>query len=557
MSKSAAPSEPNNRLDITGARLPGTLRESWHAATRPGYAIPVAVFLLLSVMLTGLKVIRNQDFQGDTAIFFQLTENIANRGVPVSQVFANTQGYLESHLLSMPADQMAKNPLAPPAAVERNMLSFHAYFILYPIAVLAKFLSPEIVLLSLYVLSFTGMLLLAYFTLRRHNLPVAAAAIFCLLVVSHPAWSESLLWGQIHPDRYFMFAGFLFMCLASRERTSRIAFIATALLCLSINERAAIVAGGFLLLQVLLYWGDQKGDRTFRLALSIGLLLAGVLILKLMISNEYYSTFLPTNVGQLLGEFQSPAFAEKARLFLLVNSPLLIVALFDWRAAMIAAVLMLPNLVGNFGGAEKIGWSTSYHSYYFPALVWAALMGYAAAFRKATAIKRVGAFYVAAACVALFLSMIGPYSFATPSISPANISNTFLVKFPQQVNLYLNRDGLQWAARGDEVRQAIPEGSIVSTPEALMPYLYHDRTIRELPVGIDRADYAVLTIVRNKNDTLTYGGVTTFLGPAEETKINRLIVARMKKDGYDFAHPTFLPDFPSFAVLKRDHGASG
>lgn len=45
--------------------------------------------------------------------------------------------------------------------------------------------------------------------------------------------------------------------------------------------------------------------------------------------------------------------------------------------AILALGALVPNLLGSIGGAEKLGWTTHYHSPYFPFLVLAVLLGYA------------------------------------------------------------------------------------------------------------------------------------------------------------------------------------
>ncbi len=222
MSESDPSEEPAKGARHLGGVLLTTTRIGILRATaNREYLIGVFIFLALFLTLTSLKMILIDDRRGDTAVFFQLVENVANRGAPVSQVFANTQGFIESGLLTMPAEQIARNPLAPPSLAERNMLHFHAYLILYPIAVFARFLPVELVICSLYILTFVGMVALAYFILRSKAVSIAGACLFCLLVVSHPAWSLGLL-GQFYPDRLFVLAGFVFMYLVSRNETSRV-----------------------------------------------------------------------------------------------------------------------------------------------------------------------------------------------------------------------------------------------------------------------------------------------------------------------------------------------
>jgi hypothetical protein len=521
---------------------------------RVEYIAVVGLFLILTVMLTSLKVIRIDQLKGDSATQFQTTENIAFRGVPVSNVLESVYAYVfQSGLVTMPAEKMAKDPLAPPPASERNLLGFHAYLILYPIAAFVRILPVNVVLLTLDVICFTGIVVLSYFMLRSRGIPIVAAAVFCLAIISHPAWSEGLLSGQFYVDRLFILAGFVFMYLASRDQTPRPYLFAAAVVCMSINERASLTAGIFLLVYVALYWKDIKTDRSLKLGLSVAMLLYGWLIVKFVIgSNPYYSTFMPASMGDVIARFNQPAFAENARLFILVCLPLLLIALFEPRAAAIAIIMLLPNVLGTIGGAEKVGWSTHYHASYFPALIWAALVGYIAAFRMATTRKLLPVFYAGAGVAVLYLGMLNPYSPHQVSFSPANIDNHFIFQFKRQAQGYLSSAGLAFAALGNDVRAAVPEGSVVTTIEAGMPLLYRNRTVEFLPVDIDRADYAVLEITSAPGQPMTYGGVISYLGPDESVKVNRVIAERMRKDGYDFAHAKLVTGL-GLAIVKRIH----
>jgi hypothetical protein len=78
-----------------------------------------------------------------------------------------------------------------------------------------------------------------------------------------------------------------------------------------------------------------------------------------------------------------------------------------------------------------------------------------------------------------------------------------------------------------------------------MESLYSGRTLRFFPIDIDHADYAVLF-----HSGADYGGVVNFLGPAETAKVNAMIVARMQRDGYDFAHPVYVAGNGLVAVRR-------
>jgi len=69
----------------------------------------------------------------------------------------------------------------------------HSYFVLYPIAVLAKIFPVESAVQTVFVLSFTGIVALSFLILRRSSVSVAIAARFGIAIVAHAAWAESLL----------------------------------------------------------------------------------------------------------------------------------------------------------------------------------------------------------------------------------------------------------------------------------------------------------------------------------------------------------------------------
>lgn len=527
------------------------------ALAAPGLFIPVILFSILFIALTTVKVLTVPG-GGDTASFMQLAENIASRGLPVSQVDTAVLSLFQSGTLSMTADEIAKNPLAAPSASEEfNILHYHAYFILYPIAIFTKLFPSDIVLLTFYVLSFAGIVAMAYFVLRAMGVASMAAALFCLLIVTHPAWSEGVLFGQFYPDRMFVLCGFVLMYLATLGKSARVAVFLAALCCMLVNERGALVAGEFLVLYAVLYWRKPETDRIFNIGLGAFLGLYGMFVIKAISgTNHDYSSFLPTSLPQLIANFSRPEFTHGAILFVIINGLFLLFALFEWRAALIAAIIAVPNVIGNLGGAEKVGWITHYHDFYLPALVWAAMLGYAAAYRELTMHKRMPAFYVSAVAILAMVGAIDPYSAPRPSVSVANLSNNFIFKFTRTAQTYLSAAGLRYYQVHQQVRNAIPEGVSITMPEGFMALLYHNRTVEFFPLGIDKADYAVVTMA-STNKGPVYGGAITYLGAAEQEKINRTLVTRMARDGYDFAHPMLLEGLPSAAIIRRVHNAVG
>ena len=510
------------------------------------YAIPAAIFLLVSITVIALKLLRVDQMQGDSALFFQVTDNIAAHGSPTSSVFAYVWAYLHSGLIKMPAAVMSGNPLSLPQDPNENVLRLHTYFILFPLGLLAKIIPTRVVLLSAFVLSFTGTVLLAYALLIRRGVGVVAAALFALIIVTHPAWGDSLLFGQFYPDRLFVFFGFALMVLAVSRKPNRIWLVAAAIACASVIERGGMIAGIALMLYALLY-RKTATDATFKFWLGAASLVFGELMLKFVVINDFYGKF--ASVSRMLHEWQRPQFIEEAVVFGLINLALLVIAAFEWRAALISLAVMIPNIFGSFGGSEKIGWTTHYHSYYLPVLIWAAALGFVNAYRMAKERGAWKTFYAAASCVLLYLALIEPYSLPI-AFSPARIAQTFVPKLQEEAQVYLSPQGMDLYRRDSAIAAAIPEGASVSTPESAMPYLYRGRTLYFLPMGIDSADYVILSFQKDASGNITYGGVLSARGPAEQERVNALILRRLRRDGYDLAHPTEIPTL-GLAVVKR------
>jgi hypothetical protein len=210
---------------------------------------------------------------------------------------------------------------------------------------------------------------------------------------------------------------------------------------------------------------------------------------------------------------------------------------------------MVPNIFGSIGGAEKTGWSTHYQDTYMPALVWAALLGYCTLFRKVLVRSRPWVVYAGTATLIAFLSLIDPY---TGTFAVSNIENTFEFWFPREAQSYFIPGPLQAAAIGPQLRNVVPEGSIVTTIEQGMPFLYHNRTIEFFPVAVDTADFAVVVLAATVQGQNSYVGAVDFLGADETKRVDQALMQRMRRDGYDLEHPILVVP-GGIAVLQRRH----
>jgi hypothetical protein len=462
----------------------------------------------------------------------------------VGQVVAAAIDFADSNLSTMTAQQIAANPLLPTGPLEANHFAFHFYAVLYLVAPLVRLFGAERVLFGMFVGSFTGMILIAYVALRKSGVGSVASILFCIAIVLHPAWTQGLDW-QFYPDRLFLVFGFAFMIAITNASARWPLQLALGILCALIDERAAITAGLFLLAYATLYWRDRPVRLSVvQLACGAALVVYGSLLVKLFLPANFYSgSFLPSSLGGLIARFQLPSFAAEAIILIIVNAGFLILGLADWRASAIAFFLMLPNIVGNIGGAEKVGWATHYHDEYFPAVVWAGLCGLIALKRSAIAHRFPATPAFGAMGVAIFLFFLDP---ATGTFSMQRIQQSFFTSFPADVAAYSSPSGVATELWGSELERVVPPGATVTAIETAMPALYRGRRIEFYPIDIDHAGYAVIGRLPDGSFT----GAISFLGAEETRRINAVLTQRMRRDGYDLDHPVYsAPN--GIVVLKR------
>jgi hypothetical protein len=517
----------------------------------------IAIFLLFitAIIIGSINTEKwNQSQQGDAAMIFQLTQNIAQTGKPVSNVFAAIEHAFKNNIFTMDLDHYKQSELSPPKENEKNYFTIHTYFLLYLIAPLTWLFSADNVIIYLTSFSFFGMIYLAYAFLRSHKVPLVSAILACLLVIAHPAFSQSIQ-GQPYVDRFFLFIGFLFAYYFTRENQNRYILILTGILCL-MHERTALIAGIFAIGYILLNWYNIKYHKRIKLSIGLSLIILSILFQKVFITSGYYDTFLPHNYHELIRRFSDSNFMSALSLFSIFNILILIlIAVFHWKSATIAFVIMLPNIIGHIGGnGEKVGWLTHYHSNYFPVLVWAGCMGLIH-FSKWSSPRRWRVIFQVSSLAFLLILFLGlnpdqhrPIEYSLSK----NINNNILVKTAIEYPTYY---GDQHYARDlgilkQQIIDAVPENTVVSIPEGVMPILYKNRTLNYFPIGIDTADYAVLTIQGVDGTNYKFGGAFSYLGPEIQLDINKYLIERMKTVGYDFEHPTIISSV-GIAVIKR------
>lgn len=468
----------------------------------------------------------------DLATLYEVIESIGRTGRPWTYNQATWWYFRKIDVTGTRAEEFCSGIEKFTAPVNLRPLNFfvstHANVILYLLAPFAYLIGAPIVVTALTILSYVGIVALIYVFLRRMGTSTPASISFSLLVMAHPFWSESLQY-TAYVDKWFPFSLLLFAVSLGWGRTIP---ILAGSLCVLIGERGAVYLGAFMIAYALLMMEGKPLVRRLQLAgLGAGSIILGLLLVALVTANPDNASFLTSSFGN----YTRPEFQARLLNFAAYNGPFLFVALIgDWRAALIAFGAMIPNIHGDIGGAEKLGWATHYHSYYFPVLIWAAASGFSRIEAWVRA-KKPGRFEgillpLGAALLALLYFAADPYT--PPSHSALSWQRLSESIFPRIAYSVLHH-GTITRSRGHflaEMEAAIPPGTKVSTTALFMP-LYRNRQLDIFPLNLDGADFVVVG-AGEKDGRVHYSGLTSYISQDNQKAMMECALIRMRQLGF-------------------------
>jgi hypothetical protein len=152
---------------------------------------------------------------------------------------------------------------------------------------------------------------------------------------------------------------------------------------------------------------------------------------------------------------------------------------------------MLPNIVGNIGGAEKTGWLTHYHSYYFPILSFSAAVGFVNIYNKFIKNDAVHTFSRKGAIVVVVMVSIFVvhYKLVTEKTGMSPFASMKVAAGNLRDRLSVHPTG--YAIRNNSVAM-FRQGATVATDELGMALLHDHVSVSFFPVGAEEADYLFL-----------------------------------------------------------------
>jgi len=517
--------------------------------------------------------------QLDTAMMLEVTDSSARYGTPFSQASA---AILDARRTwTMQAEAVCKDPLAPgPESYpngRQDALKQHAYYFGYILAPLTMLFSVNTAVTATQALALTATLLLVYWTLRQEHVNPLGSAVFCALVVAYPVWSLSLS-DDFYMDRYFPPLALTFLILLYRLlwKTPRrggillLGAIVIGGLAALTNDRSMLYVMGITAGMIMLAGPNRIRNhwKPIAVLLVFCIVLGSALAYYLKVLNVGSVDSIPTvgaGIANFYDNMRNPApfrfgqsYADLTIKFLFENAVLFgIWGIFSWRFMLLALGAMLPNMVTTLGGAEKIQFSTHYHSQYLPVLLFAVALGFASVWQRWRWRAARSGVCLGAAVLGLGLLTFSPgqpgWKFGW------NAQNTGILPvwtFYQQGS----RSGVDTHLReANAITAAVPRGVTVTSISAVATALNPDRHWLFYPIGIDTADYAVTFYQKDDTGNPYFGGAVNYTGLGgyfggavsyvDQGKLLDLcLTQRLEKDGYNVRNPTIIG---SYAVLKR------
>jgi hypothetical protein len=509
--------------------------------------MPTIVIVSVSIILTIIKVRSGSYFQGDTGNYYILLENI-HRGLgPYNQFMATLVQYSYiDQLHSINVIEFCKKSFDAVAhgAEDFNHFRFHYYPILYPLSILLYAFSAPYVTHFIDIFSFISFLYLAYYILVKNNCGSIASLLIIIVISFHPAWSWSIQ-GAPFPDRIYLPFGLLAFYLIDFKNSTKYGILALTI-CGMIVEKVILYSGIFLILHTILFYRKNKNIAA-RLAFGLFMILVFELLKRYQLTaNPYYESFINLSPSALINLFKQSYFFNGTLSFLLVNLPFLLVILIKSpRLFIITFAMMIPNIIGNIGGAEKTGYFTHYHTLYFPFLIYSFCISMSE-IQKDLLKKNPALKYLQYLLLLLVLAYFYGISFSQSQKIVLNYKNdvSYLSYFSR---IYKDKNNYEFITQ--QVDKYIPRDSKISSVEAGWPYLYQHLNSSFFPYNINNADFLIVNYSIAGNKYL-YGGVTSFKGVEVTNAMNSCLNDKIEQAKFNIRDPIKLSG--SLAILKKE-----
>lgn len=464
------------------------------------------VYFFLSIF-SYLKILI-YSHSGDTSLFIDILDKIAKyNDFHISSVHSTFfHFFFGNYLTADPVIFCEKENLEKIKRIkDLNMFEVsHLYFIAWILSIPKK-AGLDLVDISAFYFSFiySALILLVYLYLKAKT-NLFSSLIFLVILLTWKPLSLSMF-GQLYFDKFYLLFMFfyIFLHLKFRENEEKklipLLVISGILVC-SVHERAALMLSLFIFSEIILNKIiNFKKKQHDHLILFLG-----------FISFCYffsYSVFFHNNplghhlsINQAYNELKDILTIGNIKSILslkmlIVLSPILFFSFFNKKMFLISIISILPNLLISIGGAEKIGFSTHYHTYYIPFLIASSILGYIN-FKKKYSNK-----FFFGSVIIFFLCLNLKYNENSSQILKFNynfLNSHLFYALSKNQNQYFVLNEIK--KHKIKIREIIKNDSskkniTLSMDEYYMPsFFQNDYDINVFPLEIVNADYLITSI---------------------------------------------------------------
>jgi hypothetical protein len=287
-----------------------------------------------------------------------------------------------------------------------------------------------------------------------------------------------------------------------------------------INEKVAIYQSIFLITFSVLFYQRDKNINKVLIGIGVISLIFIYIIMNLFMSNPYYSSAIPKNFNELLNYLQNERNINGIISLLKINLILLIVPLIYARKYFILSfIFLIPNLFGNIGGAEKIGFLTHYHSLYYPFLVYGFI-------KSLTLIPLENKKHYLILIIILISSTTYYLNFKSHSDLNLEFGRSkinFISYFSNLANQKNNFEKIR-----NDIESVIPTTKYVTAIDSAFPYLYKYENIYFYPIGLKQSDYVLTRYYYDNDNEIQYIGYVSYLSKDHEESVNECLSNTIK-----------------------------
>jgi hypothetical protein len=400
------------------------------------------------------------------------------------------------------------------------------------LAPLVKFVNAKVILSALNISSFFGLLYFGYLYLRKSRLPVFLSLVSVFAFSFNLAWSHSLLQQPFY-DRLFIALSFLFALSCVKDKFSPLLFLVCLVISSLIVEKALIYNVIFLFSYIFINFKNIEKPRLYYFLVSTFLcLILFFLITKFFLNNPYYQSAIPHSLTELISRIveitTQKEQANKTITFLFEVFPVLLLSIFfAFRFFILAFIILMPNIIGNIGGAEKIAFYTHYHSLYLGFIFFVFLLSISKLYESKIKFRSI--------FLLLYLTLLIPFYlfFSINSKNLYEFKYNNLNYISDLVRFYNSQGTAQ--VNQDLITNLIPQNSALSVSESAMPYVYNYRNLSFFPYNYEASDFLIVSYSLVDNKKIPY--FMTFLGEDHNIKSRLVIYSRLKNAGFKVDEP--------------------